>query len=152
VMLWLQEEGGTGFALNPGLTGTWWNAARSGEGFILDFGVPGDVLTLFGSFYTFDDMGNQVWLTAQSTTISGAVVTVDVFITDGAMWGADFDPADVVRTVWGTGTFSFPGCDAGTVALMPNAEMIGMGYTDLTYGLTRDAIKSGIECPTPNAN
>ena len=152
VMLWLQEEGGTGFALNPGLTGTWWNAARSGEGFILDFGVPGDVLTLFGSFYTYDDEGKQVWLTAESTAINGTVATVNVFITSGAMWGDDFDPADVVRTLWGTGTFSFPGCDAGTVALMPNAEMIAMGYMDLTYGLTRDAIKSGIACPTPNAN
>jgi len=152
MMLWLQEEGGTGFALNPGLTGTWWNATRSGEGFILDFGVPGDVLTLFGSFYTYDDMGNQVWLTAESTAINSTVATVNVFITSGAMWGDDFDPADVVRTLWGTGTFSFPGCDAGTVALMPNAEMIAMGYMDLTYGLTRDAIKSGIECPTPNAN
>jgi hypothetical protein len=152
MMLWLQEEGGTGFALNPGLTGTWWNAARSGEGFILDFGVLGDVLTLFGSFYTYDDMGNQVWLTAQSTAINGTVATVDVFITSGAMWGADFDPADVVRTLWGTGTFSFPGCVAGTVSLMPNAEMMAMGYADLTYGLTRDAIISGIACPTPTAN
>jgi hypothetical protein len=152
VMLWLQEQGGTGFVLNSGLTGTWWDATRSGEGFILDFGVPGDVLTLFGSFYTFDDMGNQVWLTTQSTAINGTVATVDVFITNGAMWGADFVPADVVRTLWGTGTFSFPGCAAGTVSLMPNAEMMAMGYADLTYGLTRDAIISGIACPTPTAN
>ena len=152
MMLWLQEEGGTGFALNSGLTGTWWNAARSGEGFILDFGVPGDVLTLFGSFYTYDDMGNQVWLTAESTAINGTVATVNVFITSGAMWGDDFDPADVVRTVWGTGTFTFPSCTSGSVSLVPNAEMMAMGYMDLTYGLTRDAIKSGIACPTPTAN
>ncbi len=152
MMLWLQEEGGTGFALNPGLTGTWWNATRSGEGFVLEFGYSGDVLTLFASFYTYDDMGNQVWLTAQSTAINSTVATVDVFITSGAMWGADFDPADVVRTLWGTGTFSFPGCESSTVSLMPNAEMMAMGYTDLIYGLTRDAIVSGIACPTPTAN
>jgi len=152
MMLWLQEEGETGLALNPGLTGTWWNAERSGEGFVLEFGYSGDVLTLFASFYTYDDMGNQVWLTAQSTAINGTVATVNVFITNGAMWGAGFDPADVVLTTWGTGTFSFPGCEAGTVALMPNAEMAAMGFTDLTYGLTRDAIVSGIACPTPTAN
>ena len=152
VMLWLQEEGGTGFAANPGLTGTWWNSARSGEGFVLDFGKSNGMLKLFGSFYTFDDMGNQVWLTAESTAISGAVVTVDVIIANGAMWGDDFDPADVVRTVWGTGTFTFPGCTSGSVSLVPNAEMMAMGFTEYTQNLTRDAIESGIACPTPNAN
>ena len=118
----------------------------------MEFGYSGEVLTLFASFYTYDDMGNQVWLTAQSTAINGTVATVDVFITSGAMWGADFDPADVVRTLWGTGTFTFPGCAAGTVSLMPNAAMMAEGYTDLIYGLTRDAIVSGIACPTPTAN
>jgi hypothetical protein len=152
VMLWLQEEGGTGFAANSGLTGTWWNAVRDGEGFVLDFGVPGDVLTLFGSFYTFDDMGDQVWLTAQSTAISGAEVTVNVFITDGPMWGDAFDTADKNTMPWGTGTFTFPSCTSGSVSLVPNAEMMAMGFTEYAQDLTRDAIKSGIACPTPNAN
>jgi mono/diheme cytochrome c family protein len=152
VMLWLQQEGGTGFAANSGLTGTWWNSARSGEGFVLDFGTSNGVLTLFGSFYTFDDMGNQVWLTAQSTTINGAVVTVDVFITNGPMWGDAFDPADANTVLWGTGTFTFPSCTAGSVALVPSAEMMAMGFTDYMQNLTRDAIESGIGCPTPNAN
>jgi len=152
MMLWLQEEGGTGFAANSGLTGTWWNSARDGEGFVLDFGVPGDVLTLFGSFYTFDNVGDQVWLTAQSTAISGAEVTVDVFITDGPMWGDAFDTADKNTMPWGTGTFTFPSCTSGSVSLVPNAEMMAMGFTEYAQDLTRDAIKSGIGCPTPNAN
>jgi len=152
VMLWLQQEGGTGFGANSGLTGTWWNAARSGEGFVLDFGKKNGILALFGSFYTFDDMGNQVWLTAQSTAINGAVVTVDVFITNGPMWGDAFDPADVNTVVWGTGTFTFPGCASGSVSLVPNAEMMAMGFTEYSQNLTRDAIESGIGCPTPNAN
>jgi len=152
VMLWLQQEGGTGFGANSGLTGTWWNSARSGEGFVLDFGKANGMVTLFGSFYTFDSMGNQVWLTAQSTAINGAVVTVDVFITNGPMWGDAFDPADANTVVWGTGTFTFPGCASGSVTLVPNAEMMAMGFTDYSQNLTRDAIESGIGCPTPNAN
>jgi mono/diheme cytochrome c family protein len=150
MMLWLQEEGGTGFALNPGLTGTWWNAARSGEGFVLEFGYANDMLTLFASFYTYDNMGNQVWLTAQSTAMDGADVTVNVFISDGPMWGDDYDPADVNLVQWGTGTFTFPSCMAGGVSLMPSDDMVAMGFSDLAYELTRDAIVSGIECPTAN--
>ncbi|MHC4961158.1 MAG: c-type cytochrome [Planctomycetota bacterium] len=145
IMLYLQELGGTGFAMNPGLTGTWWNAARSGEGFVLEFGFSNDTLTLFASFYTYDNMGNQVWLTAQSTAMDGTSATVNVFISDGPMWGDDYDPADVNLVQWGTGTFTFPSCTAGSVSLTPSTE----GFSDLAYDLTRDAIVSGIACPTP---
>jgi len=148
MMLWMQELGGTGFAANPGLSGTWWNAARSGEGFVLEFGFSNGVLTLFASFYTYLE-GEQMWLTAESTAIDGSEVAVDVFITNGGMWGDDFDSADVNLIPWGTGTFSFPGCSAGTVALAPNGDMQAIGFTDLTYGLTRDLMVSGIACPTP---
>jgi len=152
MMLWLQQEGGTGFAVNPGLSGTWWNAARDGEGFVLEFGFSNGVLALFAAFYTYDDMGNQMWLTAQSTAINGSVVTVNVFVTNGPMWGGDYDPADLNLIPWGTGTFTFPGCSAGSVSLMPNGDMQAIGFTDLMYDLTRDILVSGIACPTPTAN
>jgi len=147
VMLYLQQLGGTGFAVNPGLSGTWWNSARSGEGFVIEFGYSNGVLTLFASYYTYL-MGEQMWLTAQSTAIDGAEVTVDVFITNGGSWGDDFDPADVNLVPWGTGMFKFPGCSSGNVALMPNGDMQAIGFTDLTYDLTRDLLVSGIACPT----
>jgi hypothetical protein len=152
MLLYLQQEGGTGFAANPGLSGTWWNSARAGEGFVLEFGLSNGELTMFASFYTYDNMGNQVWLTAQSTAISGTEVTVNVFITNGPMWGDAFDPDDVVLTPWGTGTFTFTSCTAGSVALMPSDDMEAMGFTDLMYGVTRDLLTPLIACPTPMAN
>jgi hypothetical protein len=150
MMLWLQQLGGTGFAMNPGLTGTWWDSDRSGEGFLMEFGFAGGGQFLFGSFYTYDSAGNQAWLTVQSTSMDGTTVNVDVFITDGAMWGADFDSADVNTTLWGTGSFTFPTCTSGSVSLMPNQAMQGEGFTTLAYDLSRDLIESGIQCPTPN--
>jgi hypothetical protein len=152
VMLYLQILGETGFAVNAGLSGTWWNSARAGEGFVLEFGLSNGELTLFASFYTYDNMGNQVWLTAQSTAIDGTEVTVNVFITNGPMWGDAFDPDDVVLTPWGTGTFTFTSCTAGSVALMPSDDMEAMGFTDLMYGVTRDLLTPLIACPTPMAN
>jgi mono/diheme cytochrome c family protein len=149
---YLQGATGTGFAVNPGLTGTWWDAARAGEGFVLEFGFSNDVLALFASFYTYDNMGNQVWLTAQSTSIDRDTVTVDVFITNGAMWGDDFDPADVNTVAWGSGTFIFPGCDAGSVVLVPNVAMVSNGFSELDIGLTRDLLVSGNPCPTVTSN
>ena len=144
--------------LNPGLTGTWWNADRAGEGFVLEFGLSNGVLTLFASFYTYDSEGNQAWLTVQPSApglaTTGTTAAVDVFITDGPMWGDDFDTGDVDLKQWGTGTFTFSSCGAATVTLTPNQAMIDMGYTEQTFALTRDLLESGIQCPTfvNNAN
>jgi hypothetical protein len=152
LLLFLQQASGTGFALNPGLTGTWWNADRPGEGFLLEFGYSSGALTLFASFYTFDDMGNQAWLVAQPTggalPASGTDVPVDVFLVTGPMWGDDFDPNDRNVMAWGTGMFSFPGCATGSVTLTPGAEAIARGYTELSYGLRRDLLTPGVACPT----
>jgi hypothetical protein len=134
--------------INSGLTGTWWDSARSGEGFLMDFGFAGGGQFLFGSFYTYDSEGNQAWLTFQSTSMEGTTVNVNVFITDGAMWGDDFNSADVNNTAWGTGSFTFPTCTAGSVSLTPNQAMQDVGFTDLAYDLSRDLIESGIQCPT----
>jgi hypothetical protein len=157
MMLWLQEEGGTGFNVNPGLTGTWWNSDRAGEGFLLEFAYQpnqDNMLTMFASFYTYDDMGDQVWLTAQPTEANlGAVgTTVDViyYLTDGPMWGADFNTGDVNQVEWGTGSLVFDSCMGGSVSLIPNQAMIDMGFSDLSYDLTRDLMDSGIACPTPD--
>lgn len=157
MMLWLQMEGGTGFALNPGLTGTWWGGLdRDGEGFLLEFGYSNEVLTLFASFYTFDNMGNQAWLVALPTggalPESGTDVPVDFYMVTGPMWGEDFDPADRAAMLWGTGTFSFSSCTSGSVTLSPGADAQGMGYTELTYALQRDLLISGNACPTHASN
>lgn len=151
LLLYLQQQGNSGFFVNSGLTGTWWNPGRSGEGFLLDFALSGKDLVLFASFYTYDSMGNQVWLTAQSTSIDGETVAVDIFITSGAMWGADFAALDVVRTLWGSGTFMFSSCAFGSFTLVPTQEMKDMGFTDLAYDLTRTLIPD-IRCPTSVAN
>jgi mono/diheme cytochrome c family protein len=153
MMLWLQMEGGTGFALNPGLTGTWWNAARAGEGFLVEFGYSSGALTLFASFYTYDNMGNQAWLVASPTAglqDGSNSVEVTVYQVTGPMWGADFNPDDRVTTTWGTGTFTFDSCTSGSVSLTPGEDAQAEGYTELSYALTRDLLISGVTCPTAN--
>ena len=152
MMLYLQEAGGTGFVLNPGLTGNWYNTDRSGEGFVLEFGLSNDELTLYVSFYTYDDMGNQVWLVAVPTdglTAGSTTVEMTVLQPTGAMWGADFDKDDVNRDPWGTGTFTFPSCSSASFTLTPGTDAQAAGFTELGYDLTRDLLAPGNACPTP---
>jgi hypothetical protein len=154
MMLYLQQQGGTGFALNPGLTGTWWGGAeRAGEGFLLEFGTSNDALTLFASFYTYDSMGNQAWLVASPTAgleDGSNSVEVTLYQVTGPMWGADFSPDDRVTSTWGTGMFTFDSCTSGSVSLTPGEDAQAEGYTELSYALTRDLLVSGVGCPTAN--
>ena len=150
MMLYLQELGGTGFAMSPGLSGHWWNGdARSGEGFLFDVSKNsmGEQI-IIASFYTYDSMGNQIWIIGAGT-VSGNEVVVDFEITEGAMWGGDFDPDDVGRLAWGTGIFKFSSCGAGHIALAPNAAMRSEGFTNLEYDINRSLLTPGVACPTP---
>jgi len=135
--------------MNAGLSGNWWGGlSRDGEGFFLDFGYSGGALTLFAAFFTYDDMGNQAWVIALGPADTGTTATVDIYIGEGRMWGADFDPADGSTEVWGTGTFTFTSCTTATVSLMPNQTYRDLGFTDLSYDLQRDLLVPGIQCPS----
>ena len=151
MMLWLQELGDTGFAINPGLSGNWWGGTtRAGEGFLIDVALDiGSNAVLVVSFYTYDSLGNQVWLIGAGPS-NGGMAEIDLFIPEGAMWGAAFNPDDRTETPWGTGTFSFTSCGAGHISLMPNAEMQNRFFTDLEYDINRELLIPGIECPTPS--
>ena len=148
VMLYLQELGGTGFAINPGLSGHWWGGeTRGGEGFMVDVSYNmNDETIIIASFYTYDSLGNQTWLFG-SGEIDGITAEILMYIPEGAIWGADFDPADSAATPWGTGMFTFTSCGAGNVALVPNVDMQGRGFTDLSYDINRDILIPGITCP-----
>lgn len=138
------------FEINPGLSGSWWGgSSRSGEGFLIDVGYTIYGTTIVVSFYTYDTMGNQVWLIGPGP-VDGDTATIDFEIPTGAMWGADFNPEDVDRTAWGTGTFTFTSCTAGHVSFAPNAEMQALGFTELEYDLNRDILAYGIPCPIAN--
>lgn len=151
MMLWLQQLGSNGFAINPGLSGNWWGGTtRAGEGFLIDVALDleGDNVIVV-SFYTYDSLGNQVWLIGAGPG-NGGSAQIDLFIPEGAMWGAAFDPDDRTEIPWGTGTFSFTSCGAGHISLMPNTEMQNRFFTNLEYDINREILIPGIECPTPS--
>jgi cytochrome c2 len=150
MMLWLQQAGGSGFVINPGLSGNWWGGLpRSGEGFLIDVAINfnGDTI-LVVSFYTYDSIGNQVWLIGNAP-VNSNTAEIALLIPEGAKWGAAYNPDDSDEIPWGTGTFTFTSCGAGHIALVPNEVMLNNGFTSLEYDIKRDILTPGIECPTP---
>ena len=60
-----------------------------------------------------------------------------MYITQGGLWGASFDPDLVEESQWGTGTFAVSSCEAVHMELTSNADYQTLGYTPLMYDLIR---------------
>jgi len=136
-----------GFDIDPGHSGNWWNGlARSGEGAQIEVSdAGGGQLVFVVTVYSYGPAGGQIFLIGVGTP-DGDTVEVDVFITDGPVWGDGFDPADVVETQWGTGTFTAESCDLINMSLTPNQAYQNEGYTNLEYDLER-LTTPAIACP-----
>ena len=155
LMLYLQQYETDGDDVNIGITGgfsgNWYLQARDGEGFVLDVApniVDGeqDGWKMVATYYTYDGMGNQVWLIGDQV-IEGESVTVPVYVTDGGIFGTLFDPATVNVNAWGTLEFSFGSCWNGHVTVTPNEDMIaaGMGFEPVDFDIER--LTPPGECP-----
>jgi hypothetical protein len=129
------------FTITPGITGSWYLKARDGEGYNIE--IVGDTFDpqLLAYFYTYDNAGNQMWLVG-SGPVNGDTAVVPVQVTSGALYGDAFDKDDVVRENWGTLTFTFSSCTAGSVV---RASTMGFGTT--TYDIQRLTSVIGLSCP-----
>jgi hypothetical protein len=128
------------FTITPGITGSWYDVTRSGEGF--NFEIIGSTLApdMLAYFYTYDLSGNLMWISGVGT-VSGDTVVVPMTLTAGTVFGDGFDPDDVTRDDWGTVTFEFSSCSAGTAAYTSPA--FGSG----SFNIERITSVAGATCP-----
>jgi len=148
---YLADQAGETFFINAGLNGNWWYGSdRAGEGVQVEVTNFGGDAYFIATVYSYDDAGNQIFLIATGFVKNDGTVDVDVYITEGAVWGAGFDPSDVNETQWGTGTFTADHCGRIHMSLMPNAAHQNAGYTNLEYDLVRLAGEPIVPCPLVN--
>jgi len=132
---------GPTFTITAGITGSWYDRARDGEGYNIE--IIGSSLEpqMLAYFYTYDDTGNQMWLVGTGS-VSGDTAAVPMQVTSGTVFGPGFNPADVVREDWGTVTFKFTSCDAGTA--MYNSTL---GFGTGSSNIVRVSSVTGLACP-----
>jgi len=88
-----------GYVLNNGITGSWYDPAHDGEGWMIERLAGDQVLAVW---YTYrPDAPVQAWMVATGHTVNNRVVLDSVQITSGGVFGPAFDPAAVQRTDWG---------------------------------------------------
>lgn len=104
-----------GLPLAGNLSGTYYDPARSGEGFMVDFlDLGANRGHVFVSWYTYTDAGQALWLTGNADVVAGAKeVIIPIIATTGGRFGPLFRSEDVRRSRWGTLTLRFPNCTTG---------------------------------------
>jgi hypothetical protein len=128
------------FTITPGISGSWFDQAREGEGFNIEIGGPVLEPHMVAYFYTYDNSGNQMWVNGFGE-INGDTAVVPMQVTSGTGFGDNFNPDDVVYDDWGTITFTFSSCNAGTAAYVSN------DFGDGTFNIVRITSISGLSCP-----
>ena len=94
--------------------GAFFDPARDGEGFHL--AVEGDGTIFVMTWYTYLN-GEQVWMIGSGTRDGSRLVFESMVITHGAKFGSEFDPANVVREIFGTITAEFSDCNNFTATV-----------------------------------
>jgi hypothetical protein len=125
---------------NAGLSGSFFDPARNGEGLIVEWLTNGDVLVVF---FTYDTEGNQLWLFGQAPSNGKSVTLTASYPTSFTAWGRGFNADDVSLESWGTFTLTWTDCNTMTFDYNSTVEGYGAG----TRNYTRLSTLAGVNCP-----
>jgi hypothetical protein len=98
---------------------------------------------MLAMWFAFNPEGSQQSWFGGVGTYSGATATIiDVVRPTGGRWIPNFDPNSIVRSPWGTLTFTFTDCNHGRVDFNS-----GLGYGSGSMNLLRLTQPAGLACP-----
>jgi len=119
------------------VTGSWYDPATSGQGFVL---LSADDNTTVFYFYGFENDGKPLWLTgvARDMLETGYTTEVTMYITSGGNFGS-FTPDQISSEPWGTLNITFDTCSKAT------AELNGLSGQQ-SMNMVRLAGLKGLEC------
>jgi len=123
---------------NAFMSGSWFDPARSGEGYTLEILADGRTLVFW---FTYDASGQRRWFYGVGSNDDERLVFDPLYTTAGARFGAAFEPADMTLTRWGRLELELD-CEAGTARFESEETGFPAGQLDLVP-LTRLA---GLHC------
>lgn len=101
--------------ITKSFTGGWFDPDKSGQGFLIEIIKNSGTKRALASWYTFDNDGNQYWLTGVGD-IENQSIHFEMILTEGGQFGDNHDPSNITQTLWGDVTFTFTDCNNGSVS------------------------------------
>ena len=121
------------------LSGSWYDPAHDGEGYVLEVLADRRVLVYW---FSFDPEGARRWFFGTGEVIGESLVFDRMHTTGGPVFGADFDPGDLDVSDWGSLELEL-GCSSGTARFEPSEA----GFPAGQLSLVRLSRLLGLECP-----
>ena len=122
-------------------SGSWVDAGRGGEGWIIEV-IDDDTAVIF--WFTFDPNGDQAWLIGVASG-EGNTLSANMLLADGPVFGNGFDQNNVTYQDWGSLDITFTSC--GTAIL--NYNSVIPGYGSGTLNPERLVNIDGLNCEKP---
>ncbi len=115
------------FTIQPGHSGTWFNANQSGHGLFIQV-VEGGLVVV--CWFVFDLDGNRAWLCGNGQ-IDGNQVLLNMNIVEGGAFPPLFDASLINRIPWGTLLLIFTDCDNVSLEWMTDQPRFSPGTLDM---------------------
>lgn len=131
--------------INDGISGSWFNIDRSGEGWNIAI-LPGGQRAIV-AFFSFSPNGeSQVWIVGVGDIVNNEILFNDLDLTSGTVFGDAFDPNSVVRDRWGDLRVYFSDCNNGAISYRSDASF---GHD--ARPIRRLTSLAGVDCQQPNS-
>jgi serine protease len=104
------ESHAQGFQIDSGVSGSWYDRAKAGQGFTIAI-LSSDSALL--TWFTYDQNGNQLWMQGVGSIQGNQMVFEQLLRFEGLKFGPDMNPGDRIDIPSGSMTISFSSCGAG---------------------------------------
>lgn len=131
------------FEVGADISGTWYDPAQSGQGFVVEHAIVGGAPQLLVTWFTYLD-GQPRWLFGLGP-LTGNTARIPLSITAGADFPPDFVPNTASVQPWGELTLSFSSVSRGSANWTSSYAGFNNGSMPM-YRLTTPA--SALESPT----
>jgi hypothetical protein len=121
-----------------GLTGSWFDPGRSGEGMVMHI-YDNDLAVVV--MFTYNSVGEQMWVMSTGAIAGDELVLDSPISTSGGRFGGDYDPDEVSYQPWGDVSVTLS-CDQALLAYDPVSEDLPAG----AWTLRRLTELEGLNC------
>lgn len=111
-----------------GQSGSWYDPSHAGEGFTLQWMSRNEAALIW---FTYDDQGNQYWITGVGSREGDQIVFPMMRSTSGPSFGPGYDPGAVDSKDWGQLVMDLD-CDGGIAAYESELPEFGTGELELS--------------------
>jgi hypothetical protein len=125
--------------VNAGITGSWYNPALNGQGWVIEMISTGQFLFYF---YGYEDSGDQLWLLGTAANTGSSTITADVLRFSGVGFGGNFDPSSQSSESVGSMVFDFSDCNNANVSFTSTDS----GRDDFSTSAQRITSVASVDC------